>query len=135
MTTDEIKKMFEKYQKNELLIKNIEDRLYRLESRIKLATGSQLPYPANDNIKLRFCDYFSVLKKLKEKISTTQKEMEEIEKLIELVEDPMLQLILRLRYIDNNKWADIAEKVHYCTDHCVRKRDKALAIIVDKIVS
>ena len=135
MTTKEIKNIFESYLQNEILIKNMEDRVYRLESRIKLVTTPPLSHLSSNDAKLGVDDYLNVIKKLKEKILETQKEMKEVEELIGLVDDPLLQLMLRMKYIDCKKWSDVAKKVHYCTDYCLRKRDKALEIIVDKIVS
>ena len=135
MTTKDIKNIFENYLQNEILIKKLEDRVYQLESRIKLVSASPLAHLSNNDVKLGFDDYLSVIKKLKEKILATQKEMKEVEKLIELVDDPLLQLILRMKYIDGKKWVYIGGKVHYCVDNCIIKRNEALKIISDKFIS
>lgn len=135
MTTKDVKNIFESYLQNEILIKNMEDRVYQLESRIKLVSSLPLTHLSSNDIKLGVDDYLSVIKKLKEEILKTQKEMKKVEELIGLVNDPLLQLILRMKYIDGKKWVYIGGKVHYCVDNCIIKRNEALKIISDKFIS
>ena len=135
MTIEEIKKLFEQYQNNELLIENIEERLCRLKSRITSTAAPPLsPLPVRE-ARLKIDDYLIVLERLKKKLLDTQEQMKKAEELIGLVDDPLLQLILRMKYIDGKKWSYVENKVHYCIDNCIRKRNEALKIISDKFVS
>lgn len=48
------------------------------------------------------------------------------EKIIYSLADPTDRLILRMRYIDNMKWEEIASELHYSVDHIYYRHRHAL---------
>lgn len=50
----------------------------------------------------------------------------EIEKAINKVEDPLLNMILKLRYIDFLDWQGIQDEIGYCRQHTWRYHSQAL---------
>lgn len=53
----------------------------------------------------------------------------EIEDAIYTVDDPILQELLERRYIDGDKWEEIAVSMHYSWRNILRKHGKALSAV------
>ena len=55
----------------------------------------------------------------------------QIEKAIDTLEDPVMRMMLRYRYIDGRSWNQIAILMNYSVDHIWRKHGQALMILKD----
>lgn len=62
-----------------------------------------------------------LIEKLDKKKDQLQDEIIRIESIIDRIEDAEVRAIARYRYIDNMKWEDIAQQVHYDRTVCYRK--------------
>lgn len=63
----------------------------------------------------------NLIEKLNKKKARLQDEIDRIEDIIDRIEDAEVRSIARYRYIDNMKWEDIAQEVHYDRTVCYRK--------------
>jgi hypothetical protein len=62
-----------------------------------------------------------LIEKLNQKIERYTDELIRIEAIIDLIEDPEIRAIARMRFIQNMKWEDISEKVHLERTTCSKK--------------
>ena len=77
----------------------------------------------NENKFIKAADYSLVLYKRINKLLEVQKE---IVQAISEIEDTTQRAILTARYINFQKWEEIAEKMNYSYVHILRLHDKAL---------
>jgi len=71
--------------------------------------------------------------KLECRQSNLVKQLNRIEELIGLVDDPMHRNILRLRYVSGYKWQAVADKTNYCLRYAKEIRNMAIDEIERKI--
>lgn len=62
-----------------------------------------------------------LLEKLNAKIEKYTEELIRIESIIDRIEDIEIRAIARMRFINNMKWEDIAQEMHYDRTVCYRK--------------
>lgn len=67
-----------------------------------------------------------LLEKLNKRIERYTEELIRIEDIIDRIEDLEVRAIARMRYIQNMKWGDIAEKIHLERTTCSKKLRKYL---------
>lgn len=53
----------------------------------------------------------------------------DVKKTIDLVQDPLAQQVLSLRYLSYKSWREIADTMHYSQRHITRLHAKALALV------
>lgn len=67
-----------------------------------------------------------LIEKLNSKLEKYIDELTRIENIIDAIDDPVIRLIARLRFIDNLKWEHIGKKVNLDRSVCYKKLNKYL---------
>lgn len=67
-----------------------------------------------------------LIEKLNKKLEKYIDELTRIENIIDAIDDPVIRLIARLRFIDNLKWEQIGKKVNLDRSVCYKKLNKYL---------
>ena len=67
-----------------------------------------------------------LIEKLNKKLEIYIDELTRIENIIDKIDDPVIRLIARLRFIDNLKWEQIGKKVNLDRSVCYKKLNKYL---------
>ena len=68
----------------------------------------------------------ALIEKLNNKIEEYTEELIRIEEIIEHIDDPEIRAIARMRFIQNMRWEDIADKIHLERTTCSKKLRKHL---------
>ena len=68
----------------------------------------------------------ALIEKLNNKIEEYTEELIRIEEIIERIDDPEIRAIARMRFIQNMRWEDIADKIHLERTTCSKKLKKHL---------
>jgi len=76
-------------------------------------------------------ELFALRDHYEQKIRELLQRQLKIEKAIDAIEDPVMRMLLRYRYIDGRSWNQIAILMNYSVDHIWRKHGQALMILKD----
>lgn len=76
-------------------------------------------------------ELFELREHYEKKIRELNEKQLRIETAIETLEDPVMRMLLRYRYIDGRSWNQIAILMNYSVDHIWRKHGQALMILKD----
>lgn len=76
-------------------------------------------------------ELFAIRDHYEQKIRELLQRQLRIEKAIDAIEDPVMRMLLRYRYIDGRSWKQIAILMNYSVDHIWKKHGQALMILKD----
>lgn len=115
---------------NKINDKKIKLGYYRELSCSVSSPGFEEHYSSNRNIKAPFERYLEKIDALEEELAEDYKKLEELccelDSAIDLVEDPMEQMILRYRYIELKSMPEISVQMHYSLRWTKRLHRRAL---------
>lgn len=102
---------------NKINDKKIKLGFYRELSCSPSSPGFEEHFPSNPNTKAPFVRYLEKIDDLEQEIAEDYKMLDEIknevDNAIDVVEDPMEQMILRYRYLEFLSMPDISVRMHY----------------------
>ena len=102
---------------NKINDKKIKLVFYRELSCSPSSPGFEEHFPSNPNTKAPFVRYLEKIDDLEQEIAEDYKMLDEIknevDNAIDVVEDPMEQMILRYRYLEFLSMPDISVRMHY----------------------
>ena len=115
---------------NKINDKKIKLGYYRELSCSVSSPGFEEHYSSNRNIKATFERYLEKIDALEEELAEDYKKLEELrcelDSAIDLVEDPMEQMILRYRYIELKSMPEISVQMYYSLRWTKRLHRRAL---------
>ena len=108
-------------------IENIKDEIRNIPTiNSPQMTGMPHGTGVSNPIEKYFLKKEALIEKLNSKIERYTDELLRIEGIIDLIDDPEVRAIARMRFISNMKWEDIAEKIHLERTTCSKKLRKYL---------
>lgn len=108
-------------------IENIKDEIRSLPI---ISSPSMSGMPRGTDISSPVMSYVlkkeALIKKLNNKIEKYTEELIRIEDVIDKIDDVEIKAIARMRFIQNMRWEDIADKIHLERTTCSKKLKKHL---------
>ena len=108
-------------------IENIRDEIRNLPT---ISSPQLTGMPHGTDISSPVMSYIlkkeALIEKLNNKIEEYTEELIRIEEIIEHIDDPEIRAIARMRFIQNMRWEDIADKIHLERTTCSKKLKKHL---------
>jgi len=117
MTIDDLKNV----RRQKLRVKALQERIERLRSRAEYNQRQLGECGSSDPTRDRLAEYAAELDELERELTG---EMIALEKQLVVVDAELAKLpenqekVLRLRYIENMRWRDVAKKSHYNERYC-----------------
>lgn len=117
MTIDDLKNV----RRQKLRVESLQERIERLRSRAEYNQRQLGECGRSDPTRDRLAEYAAELDELEHELTG---EMITLEKQLVVVDAELAKLpeinerIMRMRYIEGNRWRDIAYKTHYSESYC-----------------
>jgi hypothetical protein len=129
----EAKEYLQQYYFAKLKLDSLKTELFYLETLADGTQGCSFDKPRVDKtptLEAPFIKYLDRIEKKRKQIDgqiTKLLELEEeITEAIATVDDPMIEVVLRERYINCLSWGDIGKKLHYAEAHLYRLHREGL---------
>ena len=123
---------------NKLYFLKIEINELKLEidglSELNSSKANGMPHSSgiSDPTAQYFLKKQKLIEKLNKKLEKYIEELTRIENFIDIIEEPEIRIIARMRFIDNLSWKEISKKIHLDRTVCYRKIKKYLEIKNEK---
>lgn len=137
LTKDElIKKLRSAYRLQRLVdsgfvaLQNLRDNIGKITPVYSLAPGGGRSGQRIENAAAKIIDLENTLRADKKRLAET---IAEIRQLIAFVDDPLLNRVLDKRYLQYQKWEQIAEELGYARAQVYRLHSKAANLILEKM--
>ncbi len=133
MTNSEKKAFLRRYGDNEREIKRLEEEITRWESRAEKVTASYSLAPAHgadgDKVQVAVDNIAEVRAMLYDRLTDATELRRSIQAAIDTVEDARLRNLLAYRYIDGQRWEEVAVKLNVYWRHVLKLHGRALSQI------
>ncbi len=133
MNNAEKKAFLRRYRDNEREIKRLEEEIARWESRAEKVTASYSLAPAHgsdgDKVQVAVDNIAEVKAMLYDRLTDATELRRSIQAAIDTVEDARLRNLLEYRYIDGQRWEEVAVHMGVSWQHIHRMHADSLHVI------